>query len=208
MTFYVYDPKGHQYPFDIATDWRTVDRRERVSPLEPFYEVPVKPYEPGPVEKVPPKERFESVLEKAEEKERYLYSATTPIQASQIMQKSLVQVAPGDSLRHAWALLKKGRFRHLPVVQEKRIVGLISDRTLAAYLIEGGDAASKVEEVMSAPVLTAQPTTEISHIAKVFVEEGIGAMPIVEEDGILLGVLTRTDILRTLVKVTPIKVMV
>jgi CBS domain-containing protein len=52
---------------------------------------------------------------------------------------------------------------------------------------------------MHAPVLTATPSTAVNQVARIMFEERVGAMPIADEAGNLVGMITRNDILRTLV---------
>ncbi|MCF6149046.1 MAG: CBS domain-containing protein [Candidatus Kuenenia sp.] len=56
-----------------------------------------------------------------------------------------------------------------------------------------------VQDICRTRVLTATPDTNIREIAKILIEEHIGSMPIVDENGTLLGMITRSDVLRTIV---------
>ncbi|MBM4053968.1 MAG: CBS domain-containing protein [Planctomycetes bacterium] len=56
-----------------------------------------------------------------------------------------------------------------------------------------------VLDICKRRILTATPDTELREIAKILIEEHIGAMPIVDENGNLLGMITRSDVLRAIV---------
>jgi acetoin utilization protein AcuB len=103
------------------------------------------------------------------------------------------------------------RFRHLPVVSTGQdLVGLISDRdTLrfnAAAVLEKKDPSKvNVSEIMVTGILTATPDTLIRDLARIMFEERIGSLPIVDSRLGLVGIVTRSDILRALLKHGPLR---
>ena len=106
------------------------------------------------------------------------------------------------------------QFRHLPVISEEgKLIGILSDRDFLALglnyvgreLHPSKDLVTPVKEVMTTDVLTARPTTEIRAIAKIMFSEKISAMPIVNEEGELVGILTTSDILRTIINYAPLE---
>ncbi len=138
------------------------------------------------------------------------------IYASQIMTASVISLTPETSLADAWNLICDRRFRHIPILShEKKLVGIISDRDLlrdaAGFYNINSRPVDRVQEqvtiqsLIKRKVLTASPDTEIREIARVMFEERIGSMPIVDEQGTLVGIITRSDILRTLVNHAPIE---
>lgn len=138
------------------------------------------------------------------------------LQARQIMSTPVRSVSPAMSVSEAWALCRALRFRHFPVVDEQdgKLVGMLSDRDL---LRVGGtpDAAPvpdvgslQVADIMSSPVFSAHPETPIRDIAKVLFAERIGAIAICDDQWKLVGMLTRSDILRTLVNKAPLDLWV
>ncbi len=127
------------------------------------------------------------------------------ILASQIMTSPVETLQKSDTIRKASKLFQDRRFRHVPVVKENDIlIGIVSDRDFFSQK----STNSRVEKIMTTNVLSARPNTEIRYIARVFFEERIGAMPIVEEGGKLVGIITRSDILRTVVNKAPLELWV
>lgn len=124
--------------------------------------------------------------------------------AEQIMSKPVVTLPADATLNEAWELIRRRRFRHVPLVShDKKLVGIISDRELlqAAAKIgntTGDTTQETVGQLVEARVLTALPSAPIREIARTLFEERIGAMPVVE-NGTLVGIITRSDILRALV---------
>lgn len=140
------------------------------------------------------------------------------ILAKQVMTSPVVGLDLNTSIAEAWKLVHQRRFRHVPVVTtDQRIVGIISDRDLwreAAGIHTHPEAESislpniTVQDIMIDRVLTAHPDTEIRTIARVMFEERIGGMPIVTEEGTLVGIMTRSDILRTVMNQVPFELWI
>ena len=128
------------------------------------------------------------------------------------MKTDLVQVSPSDSVRTAWALLREHRIRHLPVVEDDKLVGIITDRDVRlvfpSALTSGQreqdphDALEKVmvQEIMTKQVITVAPDTSIADAARIFLERRIGGLPVVQGSR-LVGIITKTDILAVYVEV-------
>lgn len=124
------------------------------------------------------------------------------IRASQIMSSPVVSLDPQATLESARGLFRTHRFRHLPVVGESsKVIGILSDRDVLAI----HDHSLLVRDAMITHVLSAHPDTAIRHIAKIMFQERIGAMPIISTSGELEGIVTRSDILRTVVNEAPLE---
>ncbi|MFB0507565.1 MAG: CBS domain-containing protein [Thermodesulfobacteriota bacterium] len=123
-----------------------------------------------------------------------------------IMVKDVATLRLNDELSLADDIMQLGRIRHLPVVEEGRLVGIISQRDLfkasLASAMGYGEKAKRafmktvaVKEVMVNEVITISPESCIEEAGKVMLEKKIGCLPVVEE-GNLIGLITETDILR------------
>jgi acetoin utilization protein AcuB len=124
-------------------------------------------------------------------------------------------VKPQDSVAHARAILEEYRVNQLPVVQNGKLVGIVTDRDLrdAPMAVRvSGEAAGRtkdelpsepneipVSDVMSDAVLTMTPSNTLEHAARLMREQRIGAVPIVEKQNHLAGILTRSDVLEAFV---------
>ena len=132
--------------------------------------------------------------------------------AEQIMQPQVITVRVDDDVEHAWHVLVEHRIHQAPVLDgEGRLVGIVSERNLLTALnVDHGQVRDvlwrKVSDVMSTPVVAADPATDIRRIAHVMIERAVDGVPIIAENGRLLGFISRTDILRAIVTEPPLSV--
>ncbi len=106
-----------------------------------------------------------------------------------------VCVAPDTSLVEAEASMRAGGFRFAPVVDEGRLVGVISDRDIRAYSAQAADIETR--SVMTREAVTVTPDTSIREVARLLVECDVNGFPVVE-NGRVVGVITATDVLKAL----------
>lgn len=126
--------------------------------------------------------------------------------ARELMSRDVKSIQPDAPISQAAGIFTEFRYRHLPVVDPTGgVIGILSDRDYLRFAAKGGDAKQLVSSLMSQPVLGADESTEIREVAKVMVEERVGCMPIVSSSGNLIGIITRSDILRTLVGQAPLE---
>ena len=135
--------------------------------------------------------------------------------AAEIMSQPVQTLRPQVSLRAAWRFFGARRFRHVPILNDKeRLVGVLSDRDILRAVDDLDDPNTwpneerTIADIMSTQIIAAKPDTSIREIAQVLFEERIGAMPVVDDSGQLVGLLTRSDILRTLVNEAPLELWV
>lgn len=139
--------------------------------------------------------------------------------AWQVMGRDVLSLRTTDTVAAAWNALATRRVRQAPVVDAlNNVVGLVSDRDLLTVIdlqpisssagTPGGRVIGgldrRVAEVMVTPVVCADPVTDIRRIAHVLIETGLTALPVVNESQILLGMVSRGDILRATVADPPL----
>ena len=123
-----------------------------------------------------------------------------------IMAKEVSTLGRNDTLDLADDVMALGRIRHLPVLDEGRVVGVVSQRdlfrsALAAALGYGERAQRmllktiRVKEVMSEPAIVVSPEATVQEAARLMIENKIGCLPVVDGQT-LVGIVTETDILR------------
>jgi acetoin utilization protein AcuB len=116
-----------------------------------------------------------------------------------VMVTNPVTVRPHETARHAYQLMRDHRFRHLPVVEDGQLVGILSDRDLRPVLLSPTLARARVGELMSEDLTTVAPEALVEEAASLLVVKKIGCLPVVA-DGRLVGIVTETDLLGVLVE--------
>lgn len=133
----------------------------------------------------------------------------------QLMSRKLVTVPLAATVGQAWSLLARARVGQAPVLDPAgSLVGLISradllrDDRLPAELaeIEAWQArlAAPVAALMWSPVPSAQPDTGVREAAQLLLELRLPGLPVLDEQGVLQGFLSRSDLLRALTHEPPL----
>jgi predicted transcriptional regulator len=124
----------------------------------------------------------------------------------EIMMGSPVTLGPDDTLDLANDVISLGRIRHIPIVENGKLVGLLSERDLigaAANQVFGLKQKTRsallktvlIKTIMKKHLLTVAPETEIKDAAHLMAAKKVGCLPVLSE-GALVGLVTTTDVLR------------
>ena len=119
---------------------------------------------------------------------------------------SVVTVTPAQTLREAGDLLRSKHIRQLPVVEDGRLIGIITDRDLKRAMpsvLSGIDREeydrilddTRVAQFMTREPMTLTPDTPLKAAVRIFITQKIGALPIVDNSR-LVGIVTQIDALR------------
>ncbi len=125
-----------------------------------------------------------------------------------IMTSQVEVVGRNDDLLMVDELMENRQMRHLPVVEDHKIVGLVTQRdlfkaTMSSAMGYGEMARQKflrsvrVKEVMVYPVVTVSPDTQLEDAIGMMMEKGLGCLPVVKGTQ-LVGMVTKTNLLRFL----------
>jgi acetoin utilization protein AcuB len=130
------------------------------------------------------------------------------------MTRSVISTGPDRSVFEAQELMAKNHIRHLPVVdQDRLLVGIVTDRDIRSalpnrYLQEDISAEQKsklsqlkVGDIMTRKVISISPTYTIQDALLMVQNAKVGALPVVDEDGRLKGILSVRDLLRAFINV-------
>ena len=130
--------------------------------------------------------------------------------ARDLMTANPATVTPQSTVAEAWDLMREMDVRHVPVVQDGALVGMLSDRDVA-YLdvarlstAEGADAlrrelATPVVKVMRSDVIYVEPDTDVIDLVELLIENKIGAIPVARPDTReVVGIVSYIDALRAL----------
>jgi CBS domain-containing protein len=128
-----------------------------------------------------------------------------------LMEKEVTTLKASDDLGLAEDIMELGRIRHLPVVTNTKLVGIVSQRDLLRAAVSsvlgmqrsterGWMGKIPVREVMTKKVVTIAPDSTIREATELMLKKRIGCLPVVEGDA-LVGLLSETDCLRYLARI-------
>jgi CBS domain-containing protein len=119
-----------------------------------------------------------------------------------IMVKEFISINQEATLQEAYDLLKEYKISQIPIVTEdKQIVGMISKKLILNFLMDDLDYAKetlqkKLYSFDLPEVLATSPITDIRRVAQVLVESHHDALPVVDNDHILVGIVSKTNIIK------------
>ena len=133
----------------------------------------------------------------------------TPI--SKIMTKNVITVNYNDELETAEQIFKTKHIRHIPVIKNNMVIGMLSYTDLLR--ISYADAVEEyetdvdtmvynmftIEQVMAKNLVKVSPQTTIKEVAEILSEKEFHALPVVDE-GVLVGIVTTTDLINYLLE--------
>lgn len=122
-----------------------------------------------------------------------------------IMTRKVAVLHEEENLELAEQGMKDYRFRHLPVVEGDKLIGLVTERDLLRASVSSLNADHAVlddnlkryffvREIMRTEVTTVRPDTPLLAAARLMQEAKLGCLPVTEDDGTLVGILTQTDL--------------
>jgi acetoin utilization protein AcuB len=129
------------------------------------------------------------------------------------MSKEVITVDADDTMQNAIYTLQEQNIKMLPVMDDVKLVGIITDRDLKKA--SPSDATTldmhellfliskiKVRDLMKEPVFTARPDDTVEEAAALLLEKKISGLPVIDEQNRLVGIITRSDIFRVLLSLS------
>jgi len=127
------------------------------------------------------------------------------------MTQEVVTITPGMTVPEAHSLMTKRQVRHLPVIENGNLVGIVtlgdireaepSDATsLNKWEVKYLISKLKVEQIMTRNPITVSKYASIRLAARLLQEKKIGGLPVVDQEGTMAGILTEDDILRMVIE--------
>lgn len=146
-----------------------------------------------------------------------LQRLTRGVPAARVMTRAVAAVQADAPLMEVARLMARRRVSGVPVLEDQRVVGLISEKDfldamgaeagrhfmeVVAHCLSQGPCLAQplrarlARELMSAPPVVVGPETSTAQIGRLFRDKGINRVPVVDGDGRLLGIVSRADLLR------------
>lgn len=132
------------------------------------------------------------------------------------MSKKIITIDADDSMADASRIMKEHQFRGLPVMQDGKLVGIVTDRDLKRA--SASDATTldihellyliskiKVRDIMTKDPITISVDDTVDEAAEVLLANKVSRAPVVDHDGSLVGMITQSDIFRVLVSLSGVR---
>jgi CBS domain-containing protein len=104
-------------------------------------------------------------------------------------------IEPTTSATEAARIMKSEDVGSLPILENDRLVGVVTDRDLAIRLLaEGKSGDTAVGEIASKDVVTVDPQQTLEEATRLMAEHQLRRLPVCEEDGKLVGILAQADV--------------
>jgi CBS domain-containing protein len=115
---------------------------------------------------------------------------------SEVMTSNPRTVGSSTSVLEAARLMKTEDVGSVPILEDERLIGVITDRDIAIRVAaEGKDAQSTtVGEIASRDVVTIDPQQNLDEAARLMAQHQVRRLPVVEEDGRLVGIVAQADV--------------
>jgi CBS domain-containing protein len=125
------------------------------------------------------------------------------MKAGAAMTREVICVEADDTLTDAYQIMTEREIRHLPVVEGRKLIGILSDRDILRYANAedpGIDVPEyPIELAMTPNPMTCRLGTEVAAIGTAMIENKIDCLPVVDDAGELVGLVTSTDLVEMLV---------
>lgn len=129
------------------------------------------------------------------------------------MSNQVVTIGADDSMQKAIDLMKEHNIRMLPVLKKERLVGIVSDSdlkrasasdatTLDAHELLYLISKIKVKDIMTRNPVTVPPDYTIEETAELLMTRKISGVPVMDEEGTVVGVITRDDLFKVLISLS------
>ncbi len=110
-----------------------------------------------------------------------------------------ITISPDTDFKTAMGLLQRHRIRRLPVVDARgALAGIVAERDLLVAADRYLSSPVDVAQIMTRQVVTVGERTSVVDAATVMIERKIGGLPVVDDGGKVLGIITETDLFRAL----------
>lgn len=114
---------------------------------------------------------------------------------------AVVTIAPGEILDKALELMQENGIRHLPVVDNDKVLGIISERDILTHIGKDWGKMLRIEDIMNDSVLSVYQNDNLGEVAYQLSSQKKGSAVVLDNDGNLFGIFTTTDALNALVEI-------
>ena len=121
--------------------------------------------------------------------------AKSRIKCREIMTKSVRTASPGDTIRQVAELMRDGDMGAVPILDNDKLVGIVTDRDIVVRSVaEGHDASTPIREAMTSELHTVRPDDFVFEAIRLMGDKQIRRIPVVGNSGELAGIISMADV--------------
>lgn len=113
----------------------------------------------------------------------------------------VISISSKDTLDKALSLMQENGIRHLPVIDDGNVMGMISERDVLTHMGKVWDKVLHVEDIMNSDILSVNVNDNLGDVAYQLSSEKKGSALVLDNDGGVYGIFTTTDALNALVEI-------
>ncbi len=130
-----------------------------------------------------------------------------------LMTRDVISLNEENTLLEAYELMQEHEFRQIPILNkdDNQLIGLVTQEFILDLLVADLEFAQNIMERKLSTfdfkeVITSDPITDIRRVAKVMVDFSLTAIPVVDQDDNLLGIVSRANILKAVANTPPMQI--
>lgn len=122
-------------------------------------------------------------------------SAISRMRCREIMTKSVRTATPSMSLQEVAVLMREGDMGAVPVVEDGKLIGIVTDRDIVVRVVaEGKDASTRVADAMTKELFTVTPDDFVFEAIRLMGDRQVRRVPVINENGDLAGIIAMADV--------------
>ena len=122
-------------------------------------------------------------------------SGNSRLKCSDIMTKSVQTATAATTLREVAAMMRDGDMGSVPVIEDGRLVGIVTDRDIVVRaMAEGKDGSASVSDAMTTDIATSSPDDYVFEAVRLMGDKQVRRIPVVDADRKLVGIIALADV--------------
>jgi CBS domain-containing protein len=122
-------------------------------------------------------------------------AAIQRMRVSEIMTKNVRTATPDTSLREIAAIMREGDMGAVPIIDDGKLIGIVTDRDIVVRAVsEGKSADSPVGETMTSELFTVAPDDYVFEAVRLMGDKQVRRVPVINNDGSLAGIIAMADV--------------
>lgn len=125
----------------------------------------------------------------------------TELKVEEFTSPYVISISSEDTLDTALNLMQENGIRHLPVIKDGDVLGMVSERDVLTHMGKVWDKIMHVEDIMNSDILSVNANDNLGDVAFALSSQKKGSAVVLDDEGKVYGIFTTTDALNALVEI-------